>query len=432
MNLRIDRITTEKAFDEIEVEWNELAEASAGTVFQSHVWNRAWWRHFGKGNRLHILLFRDGDRAVGIAPLFLDSIRIGRFRLRDRLRWIGSDASRPADGFTLGLIPYTDYLDLIIRPGYEMEVCSGLSVLFHSLLPQLDEIALEALPESGSAFRHLIPELENAGLHFEESPGEPARQVELPGNWEEFLRSLKKNRRSQARRAVKRAEKGDEQRFVIQETGDPSQVAAAFELLVRMHQDKWAGYGSLGTFGEQRNLAFHREIAFRLAERGEIRVRSALPVEDSGRPVAIDLNLHHKDRLYGLHCAVDECSPYYRSGPGTILLYSTLKGAADQGIETYDFLRGAEPYKDVMANRRSVNRQIVIRNRGVARRLRLLLTDRIVWITKRLLRERACYELLSREKPARERLSLIRGRLGAMISGRWRKIVRRAEPCEAH
>src|SRR5437016_4692981 len=53
-------------------EWNDLAErCPTSTVYQTWEWNEAWWRAFGRGKRLFVLLARDRNKLLGIAPFYI-------------------------------------------------------------------------------------------------------------------------------------------------------------------------------------------------------------------------------------------------------------------------------------------------------------------------------------------------------------------------
>src|ERR1700694_5670006 len=72
--LRVTEVTSAESFDELRVEWNALVDKmECPSPFQSWEWNRTWWKHFGGHDKLRILVFRRGQQAVGIAPLYARS-----------------------------------------------------------------------------------------------------------------------------------------------------------------------------------------------------------------------------------------------------------------------------------------------------------------------------------------------------------------------
>ncbi|HKI46202.1 MAG TPA: hypothetical protein VKA08_12800 [Balneolales bacterium] len=74
-------------------EWDDLAEVDDVPVFQTYEWLRTWWKHFGRNtepHKLHIFLFYQEDRLVGIAPFFTDHFWFMGKKIYRRLRLIGS------------------------------------------------------------------------------------------------------------------------------------------------------------------------------------------------------------------------------------------------------------------------------------------------------------------------------------------------------
>src|SRR5437016_2303222 len=57
--------------------WDALhAAARAASVFNSWLWQLEWWRAYGGGRRLRILVATRGGETLGILPLYVDQTRI--------------------------------------------------------------------------------------------------------------------------------------------------------------------------------------------------------------------------------------------------------------------------------------------------------------------------------------------------------------------
>jgi hypothetical protein len=62
----------------IETEWSALCdEARAGNVFLGPEWLVPWWKQFGQGREICSIAVRDGERLVGLLPLFRENVRAG-------------------------------------------------------------------------------------------------------------------------------------------------------------------------------------------------------------------------------------------------------------------------------------------------------------------------------------------------------------------
>ena len=69
------RVTAIKKFEEflaLKDIWNDLIDRSRErNVFLTHDWLRCWWKGYGNGKNIFILLVSDFDGPVGIAPLMI-------------------------------------------------------------------------------------------------------------------------------------------------------------------------------------------------------------------------------------------------------------------------------------------------------------------------------------------------------------------------
>lgn len=68
----IQEITSEGAFLALREEWNALlGRGDSACPYLRHEYLSAWWRGFGAGGRLHVIVARDGERLVGALPLMV-------------------------------------------------------------------------------------------------------------------------------------------------------------------------------------------------------------------------------------------------------------------------------------------------------------------------------------------------------------------------
>ena len=73
----VETVSDYRAFLDLEPAWDELVEeAGIDHPFLEHSWVRTWWECFGAGSRLHILVVKEGDDIVAIAPLISTAVRM--------------------------------------------------------------------------------------------------------------------------------------------------------------------------------------------------------------------------------------------------------------------------------------------------------------------------------------------------------------------
>ena len=310
--------------DELEEDWISLAD-SADHPFATWEWSSGWWRHLGGDRTLYAHACRDAaGRTVAILPLYasrLGPLRVARFFGEGDLR--GPVCA--ADGRRAAAAGMRE----AIRPGGGR--CSLL--------------VAERLP-GGQGWPELLG---GRRLATHPDPVLPLRGV----SWEDLLASRSRNLRQQVRRRERRLVEEHGLGFRLCE--DPARLQADFDALARLHSLRWGGESS-GVFDGARG-EFQREFAAAAQRRGWLRLWIA---EIDSEPVAA---------WYGWRFAGSEW--YYQAGRdprfdelslGFVLLAHTVREAANDGVEAYRFLDGAEAYKwrfasdDLLAESRALGR----------------------------------------------------------------------------
>src|ERR1019366_4521087 len=125
----IDRLDKEE-FDSLKDEWNALLSRSASdNVFLRWEWIHTWWSIFGSRFVLMILAVKEEDRLVGIAPFYVQTVGLFRFRC---LRLCSE-----------GLSP--DYMDVIAQKDRENVVICAVSDYLADHSDEWDEIRFDNL-----------------------------------------------------------------------------------------------------------------------------------------------------------------------------------------------------------------------------------------------------------------------------------------------
>ena len=89
---------------------NLLRQTARGSFFQSLEWLEVYWRHFGQGQRLRVMVVLDEDRPSGIVPLVVRSerskvggLRVLTFPLHDWGSFYGPIGPEPGRTLAAGL-----------------------------------------------------------------------------------------------------------------------------------------------------------------------------------------------------------------------------------------------------------------------------------------------------------------------------------------
>ncbi|MEX2573338.1 MAG: GNAT family N-acetyltransferase [Balneolaceae bacterium] len=353
-------ITGESEFSALKNEWEDLVDKSDTTVFQTYQWNHTWWKHFCHDKELHIITIYSDQLLIGIIPLFVDTIEILQHRIYSCLRLLGSTVSQPAGENLKGLKPYSDYLDVIVRPGYEETVIQPVLEHLVDKIPDYDETILDEVSENSLVISHLLPALKKENMPYYAEDSSVCPIVELDETWDAYLDSLSKRSRFHARKFIKRAYKPGYKVFDLVQAKDPDELLNSYNYLVELHQKRWNDSGQPGVFAEKRYYDFLKEIIVHFSARGWLQLQVAKAVEEEGSPVAVDLLFKFNRRLYLVQRAYDVHSESNTYGPGNVLLYDAIRKGIEEGFNVFDFLRGDEAFKFRTAEEVINNRRITI------------------------------------------------------------------------
>src|SRR5437773_607800 len=174
--LRIERIEDTDRFALMGEEWNALLrDSDADCLFLTWEWLYTWWRTLAGRRRLFILAVRCGDQLVAIAPLALAPPALGRLLPFRSFQLLGTGA--------VG----SDYLDLIVRRGWEDRAVSALA---EELRQQGAMLELRQLRPDALAWR-LAERLEPRGWSTRRASTEVCPFIPLAGHtWGSYLAAL--------------------------------------------------------------------------------------------------------------------------------------------------------------------------------------------------------------------------------------------------
>jgi CelD/BcsL family acetyltransferase involved in cellulose biosynthesis/dTDP-4-amino-4,6-dideoxygalactose transaminase len=296
--------------------WQALASRSRN-IFATWEWAATWWDHFGRDGALRLLLCRRaGGAPVALLPLLL--VREAGLRT---LRFVGHG---PAD--ELGPVCAPEDVPVAAR---------ALRQALAGPLRAWDLLAAEHLPaEEGW----------DALLGARVAAHEASPVIDLPpgGDWDAFLAAQSASLRRQIRYQERRLAREHDLRYRL--ATDPDRLGEDFDLLCRLHEQRWAPEQSDAFTGGRR--AFLGDFARRALEHGWLRLWF---LELDGRPAAAWLGFRYRG-----------VESYYQGGRdpawesrsvGAVIVAHTIRAAIADGMREYRYLRGGEGYKSRLATR---------------------------------------------------------------------------------
>lgn len=299
--------------EQVRGEWLDLAErVSSSSYFQTPDWVVGWWETIGRKPPTQLATWEGGSGR-------LDAV-VALSRVRERLHrsvpitvpvYVNT-GSGPGD---------PDHCGWPVSPGLEDDVSAWLSDQFRDstvLLRNLDPASWEGIvPPRGrmlDSFRCPRLVLPPAGTPV--------------GRSANFRRQLK----AYARRL--------EHSGVTFQWLPPGQFdGGSLESLFLLHERRRSRTTSATSF-QRDQMRFHRG----LIERGDGRRGPAgLVAYQKGRPIGVLYGFWWKTTFYAYQSGWD---PAWASHSlGTVMLHQAIESARSFGAQTFDFLRGAEPYK---------------------------------------------------------------------------------------
>ena len=328
--LHVQQFSDIEQLDEIESVWSELlAETENADFFRTLDWLKVYWKHFGAGQSLKVLLVCDGDQPVGIVPLVvtLRKTKLGQFRVLGFPMdfwgsFYGAIGPNPAAIWEAALEHIMqeprdwDYLDL-----RWFQLSTGESKIFE---------------QAAAEFGHSI----------EQQADDEIAIADLSAGWDAYWASRSGNCRSNCRRNNKKVEAVGEVQYVRyrpagEAHGESDPRWDLFAAVEEIAQRSWQARSTDGT------TMTHEEICSFLKDMHVAAVRcgcldlNLLYID--GKPVAFNYNYHYRGYVSSLRLGFDP--QFAKAGVGTVLTHKMLEDSCARGDHTIDFLPGSHGVK---------------------------------------------------------------------------------------
>ncbi|MGD9891492.1 MAG: GNAT family N-acetyltransferase [Dehalococcoidia bacterium] len=316
-------------FAHLEQDWTALAGRLPRPLpFHRPAWHRIWWSHFGDGREPLYLAVREDGALAAVVPLMRDG---------DTLAVAGDPR-------------ICDYTDIPIASAASPSL---LTVVLDALEPMpWQTLHLWGLPEDAPALAITRDWAASRGHDVEIDFEAVCPRIAPLADWDGYLASLSKKDRHELKRKMRRfQESGSDVRIRILTT--PAEVDAALEPFFHLHR---VSRHDKAEFMTPAMEAFFRDMAVDLA--GDDLVRLYL-IEVDEQPAAALLAFRSGDELLLYNSGYDPA--FAQASVGIVSKAMALQSAIADGVRTFDFLRGAEPYKYDLGGTDRIVRQLWVR-----------------------------------------------------------------------
>lgn len=331
--------------------WDRHVLACHADLYVSYDWCRIWWRHFGKGRRLRLYVFREGGRLVGIAPMVVETVWLGAVRLTIAKR-VGADSA-----LTVFALP--------IEPCCARAVYSAL---FTDLIEceRCDAIWLGYAPHddpTSNGMRAACQDLATTLSVLRDTAVGVQTVFSLPTSFEAYLGGLDKRQRQNYGRQLKQLK----QAYTVEcdTVRSPIEAVGAFGAFVDLHDRQWRAEGKLGQFGDWPGAeAFNLDLVRELSRSGRLRVHR---LTADGQLLAGQYAFVFGDTCYWRLTARATAVELHRYGLGVLGLVELIRTMMGDGVRRVEGGIGHYDYKlRFGAEEKAVHSCLLVSQRGSA------------------------------------------------------------------
>jgi CelD/BcsL family acetyltransferase involved in cellulose biosynthesis len=304
--------------------WNSLLpQTRNASFFHGLDWLETYWRHFGRGQRLRVLIVSVGGKPQGILPLVVRRERTGIGPIRV--------LTYPLDGWGTFLGP--------IGPGATVTLLGAMKHVA-ATRRDWDTIDLRGVDVDRADHGRTFQAMRLAGFHARKQPWVETAMIDLQGTWQQYWMTRCEKWRNHVTRCQRRlSEQGELEHVRYRPAG-----AAADD-----GDPRWDLYDAGEGLAERSPKAarcdascgpavrlFLRDVHETAARSGSIDLNLLLL---AGRPIAFSENLHYDGWVYELRTGSD--GRFAHGAPGPVLQRMMIEDSFGRGDRVIDLGEGS-------------------------------------------------------------------------------------------
>jgi CelD/BcsL family acetyltransferase involved in cellulose biosynthesis len=332
-------------------EWDDLVSNSDfSTVFATSGFARAWWRAYGNGKNLRLIVLKDSDSVVRlVAPLYSHSSAPHVLRLIGDFRGDYNNVVFAKD----------DYSSVLQFFGWLRSRDDWRSFILHNvpgnsaLLFCIPHVCGDGskIPEKLRAWVDFRYPLVHRFWHQNHPRISRQRLEELVGTFVQDYRKVRSHVNWFSKRGV----------FSYQCVSDQAECLALLPDFMQLHIEEWASKNDRSLFLSQENRIFYEQLIKELAPSGAIRF-DLLTLDGKMLAAHLGFNWRGSVAIYKWCYAVE----FSKHSPGKVLLAHILNDALQRDAIEVDFLKGGEEFKASFASDVRRTGSLVIQRSRVA------------------------------------------------------------------
>ncbi|HLC73596.1 MAG TPA: GNAT family N-acetyltransferase [Candidatus Nanoarchaeia archaeon] len=326
MKYDIETIRSKERFYSIKDDWNKLLNESQNpNIFLTWEWLYEWFDILGSEFNLYVITVKENNCIIGIAPFILNKNNFPQIKI---ISYIGSTSV------------CSDYLDLIIKQGYEEDVTQELFDFLKNNYKEWDIIMLSDMNLNSKNLNIIMGYAKNNNLVSKLKVITKCPYIILPHDFKQFLNRFGHDSRYKFRRSQKKL--NEELKSSIIHVNNENDLRKSMDYIFELNSKRWKKAGSKGSFYNEGLRNFNINVSKRFLKNGWLQL-DYMTMGD--RVIAYCHNFKFKNKIYGYSTSHDPDPSLTKLGPGRILQLKCIENAINSGILEYDLLRGTSEYK---------------------------------------------------------------------------------------
>ena len=309
-SLRIELLTDllgieESAWDRV------IAMSATRSIFQTLAWQRSWWKAFGRGHLLLIVVY-ESEQLIGIAPLFAD---------QGMVYFVGSGGS-----------DYLDFIGMFSNPQLFLSVLK----LARAHAPDFVGFRFYHIPEGSPTIPLLVAIAPELGLSCFDEGTLDAPSLRFQ-DWP-VAKRLPSQKKSLVRHEHALRKMGQ---LAVDHFSEASQIEPLLPAFFDQHIKRWAATPFPSLFLDQKQCGFYNIFTQTISSRGWLRFTR---VSIDNQPIAFHIGFLFQDSFLWYKPSFE--IRFADKSPGEVLIRSLLIQSQIEGVQVFDFGLGDEPFKE--------------------------------------------------------------------------------------
>ncbi len=324
VNIKVEELSNTSAFRDARQEWTELLQISeANQLFLSWEWQYTWWETWVEVLNIKLMLLKayEGDILVGIAPLYIDNLRLRSGIKVSRIQFIGNAWRRE------GTVR-TEYLEFITSKRQSSKVCSAF-VEYLSNKKDWDEFVICDLQKNTDTYRQIKKQQKYSNWFIDVAEQDHGMNIGVLGKFENYVKGLGRNTRLKLFNRRKYLNGLGNIKYVSASNEDVGQYLS---ILNTFHQRRWGKDCFAGP-----SLDFHKILLNRLNDQQNYNLDC---INIDGKAISILYNLIINHTVYNIQSGFDENFDKKLSLGTLHMGYAIENAFNDQSVVNFDMLAG--------------------------------------------------------------------------------------------